>query len=82
MGVKVKNEDAACTDLRVWTVIVEGASTTLYEGEKFTLQFRFDEQYPFSSPEVIFFFYFTFILASRNFWFLYIKKKIDIWEKF
>lgn len=52
VGVKIKNDEAICTNLRVWTVVVEGASTTLYEGEKFTLQFRFDEQYPFSSPEV------------------------------
>lgn len=48
----MKNDDAAAADLRVWTVIMEGASNTLYEGEKFSLQFRFDEQYPFSSPEV------------------------------
>lgn len=32
---------------------MEGAPNTLYEGERFTLQFRFDDQYPFSSPEVI-----------------------------
>ncbi|CAK5131544.1 unnamed protein product [Meloidogyne enterolobii] len=27
---------------------------TLYEGEVFQLQFKFDDQYPFSSPEVTF----------------------------
>jgi len=54
VGVKVKNNDAATADLRVWTVVVDGATSTLYEGEKFTLQFRFDESYPFSSPEVMF----------------------------
>ncbi|KAI1713520.1 ubiquitin-conjugating enzyme domain-containing protein [Ditylenchus destructor] len=53
-GVKVKNNDLSMSDLRVWSVTVEGASNTLYEGERFTLQFRFDEQYPFSSPEVMF----------------------------
>ena len=29
-----------------------GASGTLYEGEKFQLQFRFGPKYPFESPEV------------------------------
>lgn len=50
----MKNDDASVNNLRIWTVIMEGASNTLYEGEKFLLQFRFDEQYPFSSPEVNF----------------------------
>lgn len=31
---------------------MEGASGTLYEGEKFQLQFKFSPKYPFDSPEV------------------------------
>lgn len=53
---KVKNDDASATNLKIWTISMDGALNTLYEGEKFSLQFRFDEQYPFSSPEVFFFF--------------------------
>lgn len=41
-------------DLRQWIVHVDGAPNTLYAGERFTLQFRFTEEYPFSSPEVVF----------------------------
>lgn len=40
---------------REWRLGVKGAKGTLYEGEEFSLQFRFSSQYPFSSPEVIFF---------------------------
>lgn len=29
-----------------------GASGTLYENEKFQLQFKFSQKYPFDSPEV------------------------------
>lgn len=32
-------------DLRVWLVSLEGAKNTVYAGEKFTLQFRFSDQY-------------------------------------
>lgn len=31
---------------------MEGASGTLYEGERFQLQFKFSNKYPFDSPEV------------------------------
>lgn len=51
-GVKVYSDGAR--DLRLWNVQVEGAPNTLYAGEKFILQFRFTDQYPFSSPEVVF----------------------------
>lgn len=50
----VVNKDAATADLKQWRVDVIGASGTLYEGEKFSLQFRFTQQYPFNSPEVMF----------------------------
>uniref|UniRef100_A0A1I7YRM2 N-terminal E2 ubiquitin-conjugating enzyme n=1 Tax=Steinernema glaseri TaxID=37863 RepID=A0A1I7YRM2_9BILA len=52
-GVHVNVED--CTaNLFVWTVEVEGAENTLYAGERFQLQFSFSDQYPFSSPQVVF----------------------------
>ncbi|RCN47310.1 ubiquitin--protein ligase [Ancylostoma caninum] len=50
----VVNKDAASSDLKQWRVDVIGAAGTLYEGEKFSLQFRFTQQYPFNSPEVMF----------------------------
>ena len=31
---------------------IEGAPGTLYDGEKFQLQFKFTDQYPFDSPQV------------------------------
>lgn len=31
---------------------MEGASGTLYEGEKFQLLFKFSSRYPFDSPQV------------------------------
>ncbi|PAV60357.1 hypothetical protein WR25_07831 [Diploscapter pachys] len=48
------SKDIASDDLKQWRVEVVGAPGTLYEGERFTLQFRFSPQYPFSSPEVMF----------------------------
>jgi len=36
-----------------WVVDVTGAAGTLYEGERFKLQFKFGARYPFDSPEVI-----------------------------
>ena len=32
----------------------EGPSNTLYDGENFTVQFKFNVKYPFDSPEVTF----------------------------
>jgi ubiquitin-conjugating enzyme E2 W len=37
-----------------WSVEVDGAPSTIYAGENFQLQFSFSDQYPFTSPEVIF----------------------------
>jgi len=51
-GVKVV--EGVTASLNVWCVDVEGAAGTLYAGERFRLQFRFGDQYPFSSPEVMF----------------------------
>lgn len=33
---------------------MDGVSGTLYEGEQFQLLFKFNNKYPFDSPEVIF----------------------------
>ncbi|XP_054285693.1 ubiquitin-conjugating enzyme E2 W-like isoform X2 [Macrosteles quadrilineatus] len=41
-------------NLNVWTIQMKGADGTLYEGENFTLQFKFSSKYPFDSPEVMF----------------------------
>merc|ERR1712241_801101 len=47
-------------DLGVWKVKMAGPSNTLYEGEEFLIQFKFNVKYPFDSPEV------TFVGAPEN----------------
>ncbi|KYQ92043.1 Rab GTPase [Tieghemostelium lacteum] len=37
-----------------WVVQITGTENTLYNGEKFRLQFRFNSEYPLESPEVMF----------------------------
>lgn len=37
-----------------WLVEIEGAKGTLYENETFQLQFKFNDKYPFDSPQVQF----------------------------
>ncbi|GBP19502.1 Ubiquitin-conjugating enzyme E2 W [Eumeta japonica] len=49
-GVTVDG-DQASQNLTLWTVHMEGVPGTLYEGEKFVLQFKFTNKYPFDSPE-------------------------------
>ncbi|KAG0424476.1 hypothetical protein HPB47_028316, partial [Ixodes persulcatus] len=41
-------------NLTQWVVDMDGATGTLYEGEKFQLLFKFSSKYPFDSPEVTF----------------------------
>ncbi|KCV71107.1 ubiquitin-conjugating enzyme E2 W [Fonticula alba] len=41
-------------DLKEWQIEICGSSGTLYEGELFNLRFRFDDNYPIESPEVVF----------------------------
>ena len=41
-------------DLTHWTAIIPGPEATPFEGGRFTLDFRLPENYPFSSPKVIF----------------------------
>jgi ubiquitin-conjugating enzyme E2 W len=35
-----------------WIINFTGASGTLYDGEKYQLQFKFPQRYPFDSPSV------------------------------
>ena len=35
-----------------WTVELFGAEGTLYEGEQFQLNFKFNHKYPFDAPQV------------------------------
>ena len=37
-----------------WKVGMSGPSETLYDGESYSLQFKFGDNYPFDSPEVTF----------------------------
>ena len=38
----------------IWLMHIEGASGTIYAGEKYTLKIRFTDDYPMDSPEVVF----------------------------
>lgn len=54
-GVKVDfNNITVFNDMTQWVVDIEGAEKSLYDGERFQLQFRFSPQYPFEPPEVTF----------------------------
>lgn len=35
-----------------WTMRVEGAENTLYEGQEFLLRLQFQSSYPFKAPDV------------------------------
>ena len=50
-GVSLQTLDAGSKE---WIVNIDGAEASLYQGETFNLRFRFDERYPFESPEVTF----------------------------
>ncbi|KAF9099065.1 ubiquitin-conjugating enzyme E2 W [Mortierella sp. GBA35] len=41
-------------DFKVWKLGLAGAPGTLYEGEKFELEFNFGPNYPLESPQVLF----------------------------
>ena len=36
-----------------WRIHIAGPAGTLYDGEEFVLQFKFNSKYPFDSPQVI-----------------------------
>ncbi|XP_003241067.1 ubiquitin-conjugating enzyme E2 W-like [Acyrthosiphon pisum] len=50
MSVDVQAEQ----NLQIWIINIRGAEGTLYDGEQFQLQFKFNPRYPFESPEVTF----------------------------
>ncbi|KAK7100873.1 probable ubiquitin-conjugating enzyme E2 W-B [Littorina saxatilis] len=52
-GVQVDQESCSRV-MNEWIVDLEGATGTLYEAEKFQLQFKFGSKYPFDSPQVTF----------------------------
>nr|XP_033789206.1 ubiquitin-conjugating enzyme E2 W isoform X3 [Geotrypetes seraphini]XP_033789207.1 ubiquitin-conjugating enzyme E2 W isoform X3 [Geotrypetes seraphini] len=45
------NEKSVQNSITQWIVDMEGATGTLYEGEKFQLLFKFSGRYPFDSPQ-------------------------------
>ncbi|CAF1019630.1 unnamed protein product [Rotaria sp. Silwood1] len=49
-GIRVVDDNS---DMRKIRIDIEGASGTLYDGENFQLLFKFSDQYPFDSPQVI-----------------------------
>ncbi|XP_041358131.1 ubiquitin-conjugating enzyme E2 W-like [Gigantopelta aegis] len=53
VGVRV-DSDRLSSNFSEWIIDLEGAPGTLYEGEKFQLQFKFGSRYPFDSPQVTF----------------------------
>ncbi|EGN94083.1 hypothetical protein SERLA73DRAFT_144522 [Serpula lacrymans var. lacrymans S7.3] len=50
VGIKLLNAD----NFETWLFSIEVLGETLYQGEVFKLMFRFDSQYPISSPAVQF----------------------------
>jgi len=52
-GVTVDAESAS-QNLSEWIITIGGFDGTLYEGEEFQLCFKFNNKYPFDSPEVTF----------------------------
>ena len=53
-GIKLDEETSQGSDLSQWIIEVSGPPGTLYEGETFKLNFKFNSRYPFDSPIVIF----------------------------
>jgi len=46
--------DLPNSDLKIWHISFIGAAETIYTSETFKLQFKFSNDYPIESPEVIF----------------------------
>ena len=53
-GLELDEETLSGADLGVWRVKMAGPANTLYTGEQFVVQFKFNGKYPFDSPEVTF----------------------------
>lgn len=41
-------------DLKEWTFSIEVLGESVFKGDKFALRFRFTDNYPLESPEVVF----------------------------
>ena len=52
---KIYLKTCACFDPCSWIIHIQGSEGTLYEGEEFVLQFKFNSKYPFDSPQVSYF---------------------------
>lgn len=50
-GVTVDAESVS-ENLSEWKINIDGVEGTLYDGEHFQLLFKFNNKYPFDSPEV------------------------------
>jgi len=53
-GMSIDRNELDGGNLTVWVINFTGAVNTLYEGEKYKLQFKFPGRYPFDSPAVMF----------------------------
>ena len=53
-GLELDEETLSGADLGLWRVKMAGPVNTLYDGEEFMVQFKFNVKYPFDSPEVTF----------------------------
>lgn len=65
-GIKL-DENQIAQNINHWIVEIEGVVGTLYEKEIFQLQFKFNNKYPFESPEVTFIGGFVFYEATKEF---------------
>ncbi|CAO1327448.1 unnamed protein product [Diamesa serratosioi] len=52
-GLKV-DEESVSQNLSQWLIEIMGAEDTLFAAETFTLEFKFNNKYPFDSPQVQF----------------------------
>eukprot|EP00096_Caligus_rogercresseyi_P004238 TRINITY_DN1842_c0_g1_i2.p1 TRINITY_DN1842_c0_g1~~TRINITY_DN1842_c0_g1_i2.p1 ORF type:complete len:158 (+),score=46.81 TRINITY_DN1842_c0_g1_i2:106-579(+) len=53
-GMHINQEALEERDMSTLVVEMSGPKGTLYDGENFQLQFKFNSRYPFDSPEVVF----------------------------
>ncbi|ODM93611.1 Ubiquitin-conjugating enzyme E2 W [Orchesella cincta] len=53
-GISVDTGAMKDDDLYKWHIQLSGSKGTFYDGERFTLQFKFSSTYPLDSPQVIF----------------------------
>ncbi|XP_040582247.1 ubiquitin-conjugating enzyme E2 W isoform X1 [Lepeophtheirus salmonis] len=53
-GMHINQETLQEQDMSTLVVEMAGPKGTLYEGENFQLEFKFNSKYPFDSPQVVF----------------------------